>query len=110
MLLYVGLSIVSITINLCAQSLLTQMKKTGLHLRIVQLFSASQGDSAENNSARAQQKENATTEDGRPGQEESIAMSELEERQTVDIEDNNKAARMKIVRDADGKSYGTLQE
>ena len=85
------------------------MKKTGLHVKIVQLFS-SQGDAAENNSTREQQKENATTENREPGQEERIAMSDLEERRTVDIEDNNKAARMKIVRDADGKSYGTLQE
>ena len=109
MLLYVGLSVVSITINLCAQSLLAQMKKTGLHLKIVQLFS-SQGESAENNSGRVQKEENKNAEDRRPGQGERIVMSDLEERQNADMQDDSQAARLKIVRDADGKRYGTVQE
>lgn len=109
MLLYVGLSIVSITINLCAQSLLTQMKKTGFYLKIVQLFS-SQGDSTENNGAHTQGEEGANAENRRPGLGERIAMSDLEERHNADIEDDNQAARMNIVRDANGKRYGTVQE
>lgn len=120
MLLYVGLSIVSITINLCAQSLMTQLKKTGLYTKILQLFSSTQGDSAETSSARAQEGETASKRkrrssrrDGGPG--ESIALSDLqaksdEDRQNADIEDENHSARLKIVRDADGKGYGTLQE
>ena len=108
MLLYVGLSIVSITINLCAQSLLTQMKKTGIYLKVLQLFS-SQTESAESNSAPAKRKEAA--DDHRPGHEERIAMTDLKDRRNADhAEDNKKTARMKIVRDGDGKRYGALPE
>ncbi|XP_068755615.1 TWiK family of potassium channels protein 7-like isoform X2 [Montipora capricornis] len=108
MLLYVGLSIVSITINLCAQSLLTQMKKTGVYLKVLQLFS-SQTESAESNSASAKRKEAA--DDHRSGHEENIAMTDLKDRRNADhAEDNKKAARMKIVRDVDGKRYGALPE
>lgn len=119
MLLYIGLSIVSITINLCAQSLMTQLKKTGLHTKILQLFS-SQGDSAESSNARAQQGKTASKNDrrsskskGRKG--ERIAMSDLEARSEgdkprPDIEDEQHSARLKISREADGKRYGTLQE
>ena len=109
MLLYVGLSIVSITINLCAQSLLTQMKKTGVYLKVIQLFS-SQTDSSENNSGPAQGKENAIADDDRAGQGERIAMADLKDTQSSDPEDSNKSARMKIVREMDGKRYGALQE
>ena len=109
MLLYVGLSVVSITINLCAQSLVAQLKKTGLYLKIIELFS-SHGDSVEKNSARAQGEETADVEDHCRGQGESIAMSDLEERRKTDIEEDHQAAKLKIVRDADGKSYGTLNE
>ena len=110
MLLYVGLSIVSITINLCAQSLLTQMKKTGVYLKVVRLFS-SQTDSAETNSGPPQGKENANADDNRAaGQGERIAMSDLKDTQSSDPEDSNKSARKKIVREMDGKRYGALQE
>lgn len=37
-------------------------------------------------------------------------MSDLEERRKTDIEEDHQAAKLKIVRDADGKSYGTLNE
>ena len=122
MLLYVGLSIVSITINLCAQSLMTQLKKTGLYLKILQLFTTSQGDSAESSNAHAQEGETANKNDCRSrrrsqgGKRERIAMSDLEARSdgdkpNADIEDDeHHSARLKIVRDADGKGYGTLQE
>ena len=117
MLLYVGLSIVSITINLCAQSLMTQMKKTGLYAKILQLFSSAQGDSAENSNAHAQEGETASKRKRRSsrkdsGKEEIIAMTDLkaEDKPNADTEDENHSARLKIVRDADGKGYGTLQE
>lgn len=120
MLLYVGLSIVSITINLCAQSLMSQLKKTGIYSKILQLFSSSQGDSAEDSKAHAQDGETASKTARRSsrregGKEESIAMSDLEnksqgDRQDTDIEDENHSARLKIVRDADARGYGTLQE
>lgn len=109
MLLYVGLSIVSITINLCAQSLLTQMKKTGVYLKVIQLFS-SQTDSAANNSGPAQGKENSIADDNRAGQGERIAMADLKDTQSADPKDSKKSARMKIVREMDGKRYGALQE
>ena len=120
MLLYVGLSIVSITINLCAQSLVSQLKKTGIYSKILQLFSSSQGDSVEDGKARAQDGETAGKRDRRSsrregGKEEIIAMSDLErkspgDRPNTDIDDENHSARLKIVRDADARGYGTLQE
>lgn len=120
MLLYVGLSIVSITINLCAQSLMTQLKKTGIYSKILQLFSSSQGDSAEDSKVRAQDGNTASNSERRSsrrdgGKEESIGMSDLEpksqgDRSNTDIEDENHSARLKIVRDADARGYGTLQE
>ena len=120
MLLYVGLSIVSITINLCAQSLMSQLKKTGIYSKILQLFSSSQVDSTEDSKAHAQDKETASRRARRSsrrggGKEESIIMSDLErkaqeDRQNTDIEDENHSARLKIVRDADARGYGTLQE
>lgn len=114
MLLYVGLSIVSITINLCAQSLMTQLKKTGIYSKILQLFSSSQGDSAEDSKVRAQDGNTASNSERRSsrrdgGKEESIAMSDLEPK-SQGIEDENHSARLKIVRDADARGYGTLQE
>ena len=120
MLLYVGLSIVSITINLCAQSLVSQLKKTGVYSKILQLFSSSQGDSTEDSKAHSQDGETASKTARRScrregGKEESIAMSDLEhksqgDRQNTGIEDENHSARLKIVRDADARGYGTLQE
>ena len=38
MLLYVGLSVVSIAINLCASGLIRQLKKTGTYLKILHFF------------------------------------------------------------------------
>jgi len=120
MLLYVGLSIVSITINLCAQSLMSQLKKTGIYSKILQLFSSSHGDSAEDSKTHARDGETARKRARRPsrregGQEESIAMSDLGrksqgDKPNTDIEDENHSARLKIVRDADARGYGTLQE
>lgn len=120
MLLYIGLSIVSITINLCAQSLMAQLKKTGLHTKILQLFST-QGDSAEGINARTQQGETADRDQARKSNRrkgkkgERIAMSDLEprsdgERSGPGREDEEHSTRLKINRDADGKHYGTLQE
>ena len=43
-------------------------------------------------------------------QGESIAMSDLEQRRKTGIEDDNQAAKLEIVRDADRKGYGTLNE
>ena len=120
MLLYVGLSIVSITINLCAQSLMSQLKKTGIYSKILQLFSSSQGESGEGSKAHEQDGETASKRDRRfsrreGGKEESIAMSDLvrksqEDRSNTDIEDENHSARLKIIRDAEARGYGTLQE
>lgn len=120
MLLYVGLSIVSITINLCAQSLMSQLKKTGIYSKILRLFSSSQVDSTEDSKAHAQDEETASKRARRSsrrqgGKEESIVMSDLERKtqgdgQNTDIEDENHSARLKIVRDADARGYGTLQE
>ena len=120
MLLYIGLSIVSITINLCAQSLVTQLRKTGLHTKILQLFSSAQADSAENSNARAHEGETASKRKRRSsrrggGKGETIALSDLkaksdEDTPNNDIEDEHHSARLKIVRDADGKGYGSLQE
>ena len=78
-------------------------------MKVIELFS-SHGDSVEKNSARAQGEETADVEDLRRSQGESIAMSDLEERRKTDIEEDHQAAKLKIVRDADGKSYGTLNE
>ena len=120
MLLYVGLSIVSITINLCAQSLMSQLKKTGIYSKLLRLFSSSQVDSAEDSKAHAQDEEMASRRVRRSsrregGREERIAMSDLERKthgdgQDANIEDENHSARLKIVRDADARDYGTLQE
>ena len=85
------------------------MKKTGFYLKAVQLFS-SQGDSVENNTAHTQGQDSANAEDCSRGQGESIAMSTLKERQNADAEDDNQDARLKIIRDTNGKCYGTLQE
>ena len=78
-------------------------------MKIIELFS-SHGDSVEKNSARAQGGETADVEDHRRGQGESIAMSDLEGRRKTGVEEDHQAAKLKIVRDADGKSYGTLNE
>ena len=37
-------------------------------------------------------------------------MSDLEQRPKIGIEDDNQAAKLKVVRNADRKSYGTLNE
>ena len=108
MLLYVGLSVVSITINLCAQSLLTQLRKTGLHLKIIQLFSSHE-DWMDKTTTRAQGRGRADANDCRLGLGESIAMSDLEKRQNDGIEDDKQTSRLKIVHDVERKRYGTLQ-
>ena len=56
------------------------------------------------------ERETANVEDHCRRQGESIAMSDLEQRRKTGIEDDNQAAKLKIVRDADRKSYGTLNE
>ena len=78
-------------------------------MKIIELFT-SHGESVEKNSARAQGEETADVEEHCRGQGESIAMSDLEERRKNGIEEDHQAAKLKIVRDADGKSYGTLNE
>ena len=85
------------------------MKKTGLYLKVIELFS-SHGDSVEKNSARAQGEETANVEDHCRRQGESIAISDLEQRRKTGLEDDNQAAKLKIVCHADRKSYGTLNE
>ena len=56
------------------------------------------------------EREKANVDDHSRRQGESIAMSDLEQRRKIGIEDDNQAAKLKIVRDADQKSYGTLNE
>ena len=56
------------------------------------------------------ERETANVDDHSRRQGESIAMSDLEQRRKIGIEDDNQAAKLKIVRDADQKSYGTLNE
>ena len=56
------------------------------------------------------ERETANVNDHSRRQGESIAMSDLEQRRKIGIEDDNQAAKLKIVRDADQKSYGTLNE
>ena len=54
------------------------------------------------------ERETANVDDHSRRQGEGIAMSDLEQRRKIGIEDDNQAAKLKIVRDADRKSYGTL--
>ena len=56
------------------------------------------------------ERETANVNDHSRRQGESIAMSDLEQRRKTGLEDDNQAAKLKIVRDADRKSYGTLNE
>ena len=56
------------------------------------------------------EKETANVADHCRRQGESIAMSDLEQRRKTGIEDDNQAAKLEIVRDADRKGYGTLNE
>ena len=56
------------------------------------------------------ERETANVDDHSRRQGESIAMSDLEQRRKIGIEDDNQAAKLKIVRDTDQKSYGTLNE
>ena len=56
------------------------------------------------------ERETANVDDHSRRQGESIAMSDLEQRRKTGLEDDNQAAKLKIVRDADRKSYGTLNE
>ena len=56
------------------------------------------------------ERETANVNDHSRRQGESIAMSDLEQRRKIGIEDDNQAAKLKIVRDADRKSYETLNE
>ena len=56
------------------------------------------------------ERETANADDHSRRQGESIAMSDLEQRRKTGLEDDNQAAKLKIVRDADRKSYGTLNE
>ena len=78
-------------------------------MKVIELFS-SHGDSVGKNSARAQGEETANVEDHCRRQEESIAMSDLEQRRETGLEDDNQAAKLKIVCHADRKSFGTLNE
>ena len=56
------------------------------------------------------ERETANVNDHSRRQGESIAMSDLEQRRKIGIEDDNQAAKLKNVRDADRKSYETLNE
>ena len=56
------------------------------------------------------ERETANVDDHCRLQGESIAMSDLEQRRKTGLEDDNQAAKLKIVRHADRKSYGTLNK
>ena len=117
MLLYVGLSVVSITVNLCAQSLMMQMKKSGLYLKLLRLFS-SEADLREQGERCVQEKDDANKRQRESGRErdveekfefEEIACGSEREELSADFGDSNSATKLKKVGHVNGKYYGTLQ-
>ena len=56
------------------------------------------------------ERETANVDDHSRRQGESRTISDPEQRRKTGLEDDNQAAKLKIVRDADRKSYGTLNE
>ena len=56
------------------------------------------------------ERETANVDDHSRRQGESRTILDPEQRRKTGLEDDNQAAKLKIVRDADRKSYGTLNE
>ena len=122
MLLYVGLAVVSITINLCAGSLIRQLKKTGKYLKILKFFGELGNLSMEEDAASSADRDDRAAAIKRKGsREDKFEMENIQpecnnkrkENQEVsplDDEMSDSATKLNIVRESTGKYYGSLHE
>ena len=135
-LLYVGLSLVSITINLVATGASRQMEKTGKYLKILQIFTAEKEkkeDPNQTSTTTAQTEEEELSHHGNPFSvtqasdrrlsrerqkaEERVEMevvSEVEQgmlgRAAKSETDDKSAVKERLACDVDEKHYGTMHE
>ncbi|XP_032222964.2 TWiK family of potassium channels protein 7 isoform X2 [Nematostella vectensis] len=112
-LLYVGLSVVSITINLCATGVARQMQKTGKYIKILQFFSVDDDDTPEHDGASAGHGTEGTERGNDSDRFEMQTLEDEEENSRTRVMlagDDETGTKLNITRDSTGRCYGSVQE
>jgi len=104
-LLYVGLSIVSITINLCAAGIARQMQKTGKYIKILEYF---QDQENQGNKGESTDGGSGSTTTRRRHDPEHFEMEKLEDQVENDGQSSD-SAKLNAAGDV-SKRYGTVED